>query len=514
MGYVPIPDDELLELKRDYEEKEKINVRYGDIVLVQNGPYRKLWGIVLRIDGNHYEVGFNFCEGPLVVNLKPENIKVMSTVEDYRDLLASYMRYLKTPNRSQQKVLGSFFCYPYFSCGQHFAYRTGELEPNKNVSSGYYDITLGEYTTGGVNLMNWQEGADKLWNQYYTFLGPINTIISGVETAEGEDERLRDYVKGEALVWRVYSYFKLLQYYSPYRTGEEYGIPVFLKPYEDPGNAMPERKTQTEVYQQIFSDCEEVFELLQRTPSTHWNCAYQTNFMHSMLAHIYWYKAMSVVAEETDWANALEHAEQALTGRTFVRDSATYALMFDATSAINASPSSDLYDLFKEDDVRKLTYFRKKVDETIIYDKYNISANTDISVIVGARSGGGIIMFFRAAEMQLIKAEALYRLGREGEAKEALDFFKQGRYLDVANSYTESDLLNEILKERKLEFYHEQDMWWIDMKRLGTRMERVLNGTLYVLEPDDWRYCFPIPQSEMEVNKNMVQNPGWDEVNF
>ena len=185
-----------------------------------------------------------------------------------------------------------------------------------------------------------------------------------------------------------------------------------------------------------------------------------------------------------------------------------------STSAINASPSSDFYALFKEDDVRKLTYFRKQVDETIIYDKYNISANPDILVSAGFRPGGGIIMFFRAAEMQLIKAEALYRLGREGEAKEALDFFKQGRYLDVANSYTESDLLNEILKERKLEFYHEQDMWWIDMKRLGTRMERVLNGTLYVLEPDDWRYCFPIPQSEMEVNKNMVQNPGWDEVNF
>ena len=80
MGYVPIPDDELLELKRDYEEKEKINVRYGDIVLVQNGPYRKLWGIVLRIDGNHYEVGLNFCEGPLVVNLKSENIKVVKSL--------------------------------------------------------------------------------------------------------------------------------------------------------------------------------------------------------------------------------------------------------------------------------------------------------------------------------------------------------------------------------------------------------------------------------------------------
>ena len=72
-------------------------------------------------------------------------------------------------------------------------------------------------------------------------------------------------------------------------------------------------------------------------------------------------------------------------------------------------------------------------------------------------------MLFRTAETQLIKAEALCRLGKTTEAKEALNKFKQGRYLDIEGSYTESDLLNEILKERKLEFYHEQDVWWLDM---------------------------------------------------
>ena len=141
------------------------------------------------------------------LDLKPENIKVVSTVEDYRDLLASYMRFLKTPNRSQKPVLGSYYCYPRFDCGEYFVYRTGEQEVNTNVSSGYYDITLGEYTEAGVSLLNWQGSADGLWNRYYTFLGPINTIIDGIETAEGDDERLRDYVKGEALVWRIYSYF-------------------------------------------------------------------------------------------------------------------------------------------------------------------------------------------------------------------------------------------------------------------------------------------------------------------
>ena len=368
-------------------------------------------------------------------------------------------------------------------------------------------------------------------------------IIQGITTAEGEDERLRDYVKGEALVWRAYSYFKLLQYFSPYKKNE-YGVPVYLKPYEDPGNAMPERKSQTEVYKQILDDCQEVLSLMDRTPSTTWNCAYEPRFIHGMLASIYCYKAMSAAAEESDWQNAIDHADKAMTGRSFVRDQETYNAIFDApalqaftndefylrmvdgfnsqivdvagvyyqtstTSQANAYPEPELYTLYKDDDVRKTTFFRTKTDGSIIYDKYNLSASSSPWWVTG-----GIVMLFRSAETQLIKAEALYRLGKTTEAKDALDFFKTGRYLDIENSYTESDLLNEILKERKLEFYHEQDAWWLDMKRTETRMERIVNGTLYVLEPDDYRYCFPIPQSEMEKNKKMIQNPGWDEINL
>lgn len=479
------------------------------------------------------------------LDIKPENVKVVSTIEDYRDLLASYMWYLKTPNRSYMSVLGGYNKVPLFHSALHFAYRSGELVVSKKLSY-YYDATLSEYTPEAVKRMTWMEQGNECWDRYYSFLGPINLIINGIETAEGDDERLRDYVKGEALVWRAYAYYKLLQYYAPYDKNE-YGIPVYLKPYEDIGNAMPARETQTDVYRQIISDCEEVFRLLERTPTAIWNCAYQNDFVHSLLASVYWYKALSAAAEDTDWENALIHAEEAMKGRIFVRDSATFASLFDVAAAENsflndefnirliddgsnrqlanfvgtyyqnpnyeeANPSldTDFYALFKDDDVRKLTYFRTNVDGVVDYDKYNI-AKSPLSMF---GISGGIIMLFRSADMQLIKAEALCRLGREGEAKEALDFFKQGRYFDVAGSYTESDLLNEILKERKLEFFHEQDYWWLDMKRLGTRVERVVNGTLYILEPDDFRYSFPIPQSEMEVNKNMVQNPGWDEVDF
>ena len=475
------------------------------------------------------------------LDLKPENIQVVRTIEDYRDLMASYMRLLKTVDGSQEPVLGDYYLYPLFDVGAIFAYRSGELTINKNSTSDY-DATRGEYKKDAVNLMTWMGDADECWNRYYSFLGPINMIIEGITTAEGNDERLRDYVKGEALVWRAYSYFKLLQYFSPYKNNE-YGVPVYLKPYEDPANAKPKRETQTNVYKQILADCQEVLTLLEQTPSTRWNYAYEPRFVHGMLASIYCYKAMSAATENGDWQNAIDHADIAMNKRSFVRDEDTYKAIFDATareaftndefylrlvdgengevanfnevyysstmSQASPYPSEKFYALYKEDDVRKSTFFRIQTDGSIIFDKYNISENEDSWLGVG-----GIIMLFRSAEIQLIKAEALCRLGKTTEAKETLDDFKNGRYLEIEDSYTESDLLNEILKERKLEFYHEQDMWWLDMKRLGTRMERVINGTRYVLEPNDYRYTFPIPRSEMSVNKNMVQNPGWSEINL
>lgn len=475
------------------------------------------------------------------LDLKPENIQVVRTIEDYRDLMASYMRLLKTVDGSQEPVLGDYYLYPMFDVGVIFAYHSGELTINKNSTSDY-DATRGEYKKDAVNLMTWMGDADECWNRYYSFLGPINMIIEGIITAEGNDERLRDYVKGEALVWRAYSYFKLLQYFSPYKNNE-HGVPVYLKPYEDPANAKPKRETQTNVYKRILADCQEVITLLKQTPSTRWNYAYEPQFVHGMLASIYCYKAMSAAAEESDWQNAIDHANIAMNKRSFVRDEDTYKAVFDATarevftndefylrlvdgengqvanfnevyysstmSQASPYPPEEFYALYKDDDVRKNTFFRTQTDGSIIFDKYNISENEDLWL-----GAGGIILLFRSAEIQLIKAEALCRSGKTTEAKEALDDFKNGRYLDIEDSYTESDLLNEILKERKLEFYHEQDMWWLDMKRLGTRMERVINGTRYVLEPNDYRYTFPIPRSEMSVNKNMVQNPGWSEINL
>lgn len=468
------------------------------------------------------------------LDLKPRDKKVVSSIEDYRDIMASYMRFLKTPNRSQERVFGvDAFATPKFNVAGNLGIYTGET--NLDLSSSYYfDKNKGVYTPIGQSLVTWQNTDPYIWDQYYKFLGPINLIISGIAGADGSDENLRNYVKGEALVWRAFAYFKLLQYYAPYKN-DKYGIPVFLTPDQDIGNALPGRKTQREVFAQILGDCREVLALLEVTPSKDWNCAYRYDFVNAMMASIYTWKAMSGAAESTDWENAAKCATEAMAGRVLENTAEAIQKMFDSRD-VNGQTGlqSDefyfrlmdgsekqlanlAYDYYKggmTDGVTGLEYYSEFRDQDIRKVAYFKGTDNDKYNLMGV-SYGGCIILFRLAEMYLIKAEALVRQGKTGEAGEVLKEFVGARYTESVTLPSDPEnLLKEILDERIREFYMENDSRWLDMKRLGVTVTRIIGGERYVLEPDDFRYCFPIPRKEIELNKNMEQTPGWDKVMF
>lgn len=476
---------------------------------------------------------FSSCDNFL--KLTPRDQKVVSTIEDYRDVMASYMRLLKTPNRSQENVFGlGPHVFPCFNVASNLGLYTGET--NLNLKSGYYyDKNNNEYTKDGLNLLTWMTTHSSVWNQYYEFTGAINLIINGLETAEGNNENLRNYVKGEALTWRAFAYFKLLQYYAPYKNNH-YGIPIYLTPEQDMGSIMPGRKTQQEVFGQILKDCGEAMALLEITASNEWNCAWRYDFINAMMASIYTWKAMSAGAEDTDWENAAKCATEAMAGRVLTNDPLILREIFNCKDVTGTTSlendefyfrimdgkwaqvcnyadsyyesgvlcdgkiSLQYYSKFKEGDIRKTIYFNS---DGTLSDKYNL---------LGSLNGGCIIPF-RLAEMYLIKAEALVRQGKPGEARLVLEEFERTRYTGNINiPADEAGLLQEILDERLREFYMENDFRWLDMKRLGVRVERIVGGDKFVLEPDDFRYCFPIPSREIELNKNMEQTPGWDKV--
>ncbi len=94
---------------------------------------------------------------------------------------------------------------------------------------------------------------------------------------------------------------------------------------------------------------------------------------------------------------------------------------------------------------------------------------------------------------------------------EALSLLNQIRTRADLRSYTSQDastkdqFINLVIKERGWEFYSE-----------GKRREDFIRQGIFIqnavsrgLAAKPYQVLFPIPQSEIDANKNLVQNPGY-----
>ena len=130
---------------------------------------------------------------------------------------------------------------------------------------------------------------------------------------------------------------------------------------------------------------------------------------------------------------------------------------------------------------------------------------------------------YRLADIYLMKAEALSQLGRWGEATDALNTIRERANMPPL-VIGESKILFEdaIMEERALEFAFEGKRWF-DLLRMGRRnnyarkdklveiiiknvpstQKRILSAKL--TNPLGW--YLPIYKTEIERNKNLVQNP-------
>jgi starch-binding outer membrane protein, SusD/RagB family len=121
---------------------------------------------------------------------------------------------------------------------------------------------------------------------------------------------------------------------------------------------------------------------------------------------------------------------------------------------------------------------------------------------------GDNIPVIRKSEMILNKAEAYYQLGREAEALVELNAFRALRGLGPAVLERQL-ILEEILKERFKEFAFEGQRFF-DLKRNGRDIDkRSFLGPNDFVAFEDFRILAPIPQREVELNRNLNQNRGY-----
>jgi hypothetical protein len=175
--------------------------------------------------------------------------------------------------------------------------------------------------------------------------------------------------------------------------------------------------------------------------------------------------------------------------------------------------------LFTAADIRTSTY--------IITSPFNGSNYNNVIKYAGRINGdpAGVVdgKVLRTAEVLLNRAEANYKNGATAAAIADLVLLKTNRYspYDPAadQALTGTALLNEIYLQRRLELAFEGDRFW-DLKRRnlpvtrdGTKGDKADGtGVPFVftnLPAGDPKFQLPYPQTEINFNKNLTQNPGY-----
>jgi hypothetical protein len=376
---------------------------------------------------------------------------------------------------------------------------------------------------------------------YYRIIANANMIIQNIDGAEGP-EADRKAIKGQALAYRAWSYFQMVQLFGKRydATGSNDGLGVSL--VLEPTTASIPRSTVAEVYAQIVIDLADAIVNLT-------GVANRTNPSHINLAVAKGLRARVALAMQ-DWPTAAQMASEARTGFTLmsnaqylqgfnnysnsewmwgshqVQDQTTYFYSFFAymsadfnSTNIRGNPksiNSALYNQISATDIRKQVW-----DPTGSNASFPVPPGgsrfpyMNRKFLSGGGNGSSIgdVPLMRVAEMYLIEAEARARAGGQDAAAAAALFTLA---VNRDPSYTLSTntgqaLIDEIMIQRRVELWGEGFRFY-DLKRLNLPLDRTganhnatVASTMNVpAGAKEWQFL--IPRSELNSNANAVQN--------
>lgn len=190
-------------------------------------------------------------------------------------------------------------------------------------------------------------------------------------------------------------------------------------------------------------------------------------------------------------------------------------------------PTQELYDAFNENDKRRYVNVRYEFYSLIENDYVKSSIPLFGKYWIDGQSASNQcdinMHVIRYADALLMYAEALNEVGESDKAHKQLNRIRERAFGDTSGNYTglsKDDFRNKILDERRLEFPIEGHRWF-DLVRTGTFIQRMKEHSAYeaaVAESNktdiaknikDHMILMPIPQSEIDLNPALEQNPGW-----
>lgn len=193
-------------------------------------------------------------------------------------------------------------------------------------------------------------------------------------------------------------------------------------------------------------------------------------------------------------------------------------------------PTQDLIDLYTNADYRKSVYFnRVRINTTsgasgTVYALNKYTDHGRLYTEFGSYEYARFVIepkVFRIAEMYLIAIEAGAQANKLTEASAYLNELKSKRIRNYTDrSFTATTIMSELRDERQREMVAEGSRlfdikrWHIALKRGEPQNADLCNlpgsNTTALTRPaDEQRLTWPIPKAETDVNKKIVQNPGY-----
>jgi starch-binding outer membrane protein, SusD/RagB family len=380
----------------------------------------------------------------------------------------------------------------------------------QSATNQYYEF----YT----NLIGSANTANKnLWNYFYYAIYSANAAIENINASTGMTDAGKRLYTAEARFLRAWNYFYLVNAWGD--------VPLTTSSNYDYNNHLF-RSAKADVYELIKSDL--LYAQANLGPAYQGTYRIRANSYAAtaLLAKVYLYlgewdnaaqQATTVLNNTTDYAletdltktflitskEAIFRIEQpgnnayAWDGSTFVPASTTTVPSYTITDT--------LYKTFETGDKRKTNWVRTATIQGITYySPYKYRVNSGTGTPLESH------MVLRLGEMYLIRAEARAQLKQLSDAIADLDRVRSRAGLSLIATtnpgISQDNLLAAVAHERWVELFAENGDRWMDLKRIDKA-----NATLQY--KPNWQtdaQLYPIPMLDIQYNKNLEQNHGYE----
>ena len=373
---------------------------------------------------------------------------------------------------------------------------------------------------------------------YYRIIDRVNRVLEAlpnVKATTAAQEATKNRVKGEALFLRAFCHFELYRFYS--NTADANGLALA---YMETPSLTPQARINVGPYfAKLNADLVAAKSLVPATNSDIFRASKHAVTGLQARAALYTKDYASANTFATEYITAFPLASKTNFGKIWKdTDNSEIAFklsrtttaggrigaLYRGTSANAANigtitwrPTQRLLDAYDQvNDIRYAAYF---FEEPIL----KASSSRNLSAILINKYAGTTYgtptelladaKVFRTGEMYLIRAEARAETGDLTGAAADLNALRAARINNYTNATfaTKGDVIDAVMTERFKELPYEGHRFF-DAKRRNLPISRLAvdaQGTALTLPAGNFRFILPIPNTEIQANPLIVQNPGY-----